>query len=177
MSAQKQLTRWLQQAYALEEAFGASLDEQANTLAADVRLHDRLQAHAMETRTHAAAVRRWLERMGADVPPRETDVRIGTALISTLLGSTRKGGTNDIEDDVLGKVVVACAAEHLEIACFRALATAAEDLEQRDLVRACREMVRTHLDMAWWLEERISFLTSAALARAQAAAPDPTSAG
>jgi ferritin-like metal-binding protein YciE len=58
-------------------------------------------------------------------------------------------------DQLVKNVIADYAMEHFEMACYSALATAAEEAGLSDIARTCREIFGEEAEMADWLEEQI----------------------
>jgi ferritin-like metal-binding protein YciE len=61
--------------------------------------------------------------------------------------------------------------EHLEIACYRSVIGAAEELGDTETARVCTEILREEEAMAGWLEQRLPELSREFVRRERAGQP------
>ncbi len=107
-----------------------------------------IQEHIETTRRHADRVKECIERLGADT----SGLKAGTAKIS---GTLQGMSTGIAEDELVKNAISDYAAEQFEIASYRSLIAAAEELGEQETVRACQENLREDEEMAQWLEQQL----------------------
>jgi len=59
------------------------------------------------------------------------------------------------EDKLVKNAFADFAAEHFEIACYNALITAAEELDDMETLQVCQAILGDEENMAYWLEENL----------------------
>jgi ferritin-like metal-binding protein YciE len=67
--------------------------------------------------------------------------------------------TGMFRDELMKNALMDYAAEHLEIASYRALIAAAEELGHRDIAVICRSILAEEEAMAEWLAEQVPVIT------------------
>ena len=80
-----------------------------------------------------------------------------------LSGMAQGASTGLARDELVKNVLSDYAAEHMEIASYRSLIAAAEELAQPRIAELCRANLREEEAMARWLEEQIDGATRAFL--------------
>lgn len=147
-----QLTNWLNDAYAMEEGLVKVLQNHANDAKDLPAVRTRGEEHIEETKRHARRVEECLRLLG------EKPSTMKSAW-SKMTGIVQGASSGAFRDEIVKNVLSDFAAEHLEIACYRSLIAAAEELNQPQIAELCRENLRDEEDMARWLEERIPEIT------------------
>ena len=69
-------------------------------------------------------------------------------------------------DTAIKDCLAGIAAEHFEIACYRSLIAAAEQLGDMETASTCRGILREEEEMARWLETQLPTVTQHELAGA-----------
>ena len=87
------------------------------------------------------------------------------ARFAALIGNMQALGAAFVGDEVVKGAIGSYTFEHLEIATYRSLIGAAEDLGGEDIVRVCRDILRQEEAMADWLERRLPEITRRYLCR------------
>ena len=119
-------------------------------------MQQRIQRHIAETKTHAERVEQCLQTL--DEKP--SMMKSGAAKLS---GMAQGASTGLARDELVKNVLSDYAAEHMEIASYRSLIAAAEELAQPRIAELCRANLREEEAMARWLEEQIDGATRAFL--------------
>lgn len=104
-----------------------------------------IQRHLDATRGHAETVKSCLEQLG------ESPSALKTGMAS-LGGKVQALTMGAAKDDLVKSALNDYAAEHMEIASYRALIVAAEEIGQPAIVEACQGILRDEEAMATWLE-------------------------
>jgi ferritin-like metal-binding protein YciE len=157
------LITWLKDAYAMERSLSKSLERQARHAEEaddpDPGMAARLRQHHQETERHADEVRMCLQQHGEDV----SRLKSGVGIFGGIMQGLASGPARDtaIKDCLAG-----IAAEHFEIACYRSLIAAAEQLGDMETAGACRGILREEEEMARWLESQLPMVTQHELAGA-----------
>jgi ferritin-like metal-binding protein YciE len=151
-SSKEQLTSWLNSAYAMEQAQIQVLENHAKDAAEypDIKEHD--DRHLAQTRRHVDLVRECLSQLG------ETPSTMKSAM-GNVMGMVQGAATGMFSDEILKNCLHDYASEHFEIACYRSLVAAAEELDQPIIARHCYEILRDEEEMAAWLEDNIPKVT------------------
>jgi ferritin-like metal-binding protein YciE len=153
---QDQLIAWLSDACAMEYRLIPILETHAKE-SADRDARSRMLAHVEETRRHAARVRECIEQLGGSVSIAKTG-------LSILMGGVEGMATSMFMDRAVKNALMDYASEHFEIACYTALATAAEAAGKPKIAKACREILEEEQAMARWLESQLPNVVEDALA-------------
>lgn len=145
---------WLNDARAMELGMVETL--QSHIKLADGKndkLKKQLEKHLRETEEQAEMVTEAIERYGGKVSH-------GKGMISKI-ASSMAGTTAALSGDDLMKASLSdYAAEHLEIASYTAIATAAEDLGDLETIKMCDKILEQERAMAAWLEANLPELAS-----------------
>jgi ferritin-like metal-binding protein YciE len=161
MNANKQFIAWLNDAYSMESALGKVLQNHARDAQDLPEVEKKINLHITETHRHAELIKQCLAILG------ETPSMMKT-VIGAVMGTVQGTATGPFRDEIIKNFISDYAAEHLEMACYRSLIAAAEELEQPEIVRICGEILGEEKAMAAWLEDRIPEMTRMALLQAAA---------
>lgn len=156
MSPKEQLTTWLNSAYAMEKNLIQVLENHAKDAKDYPEVRQRDEQHIEETRRHAESVRQCLEILG------EKPGALKSAM-GNVMGKVQGASTGMFRDELVKNFLADYSAEHFEIACYRSLITAAEELGQPEIARICAEILTEEEAMALWLQQRIPQITRIAL--------------
>lgn len=152
---------WLKDAYAMERSLGKSLERQAKHAEdaddPDPGMAARLRQHQQETERHANEVRMCLQQHGEDVSRLKSGMGVFGGIMQGLTTGTAR-------DTAVKDCLAGIAAEHFEIACYRSLVAAAEQLGDTETATTCREILREEEEMARWLESQLPTVTQHELA-------------
>lgn len=144
----KLLLAWLNDAYAMEKALIPILENHAR----DARDYPHIRAkdleHLEQTRHHADLVKGCIERLGES--PSTTKAALGS-----LIGTMNSVATGPFEDELVKNFLSDYAAEHLEIASYKALIAAAHEVGDRKTALVCEQILWEEEEMARWLEENL----------------------
>jgi ferritin-like metal-binding protein YciE len=142
------LATWLKDAYAMEEGIIPVLDNHAKDARANPVVHERISRHKEETRRHAEMVKQCLNRLGEDTSALKTGMAKAGGFFQGL-------STGMAKDELVKNNLADIATEHFEIACYTALARAAEAAGEPDIKRTCEQILREEEEMATFLEEHL----------------------
>jgi ferritin-like metal-binding protein YciE len=143
-----QLIAWLNDAYAMEQGLIPVLQTHATDSQLKPEAAARMQQHIAETQAHAARVEQCLRALGT------TPSTIKSTL-SQLLGTVQGMSTGIFADAPVKNVLADYSAEQLEVACYRALVTAARQLGQDEIAQLCEKNMQEDEAMALWLRDQI----------------------
>lgn len=143
---------WLRDAHAAEEQAKTMLSNMSGRLESYPELKARIDQHIEDTSRQAELVEGCLERLG-DSP--STLKEMGTKLMG--FGQAISGAFTN--DEVAKGVLASYAFEHMEIASYRMLAAAAEEIGDSETAHVCEQILHEELAMAKWLEEHMQEIT------------------
>ncbi|MDB6136347.1 MAG: hypothetical protein JWM59_4590 [Verrucomicrobiales bacterium] len=142
------ITDWFRDAYAMERGLEIALGKQAENKNLHPAVRGMAARHLTETRQHAEAVKTCLETLGA-----------GTSMLKTGLaeaGETVKWmSTKFAQDERVKDLLATYAKEHFEIACYRAIETAAREIDEPQVAEVCRRIIRDEERMAAWIRDNL----------------------
>jgi ferritin-like metal-binding protein YciE len=161
MSPKDQITAWLKDAHAMEQSLANVLQQHIKDARDVPEIYERLEQHLGETRRHADRIRSCLESLG------ESPSAIKSAAGASV-GFLQGMSTAMFRDERVKNAIEDYAMEHFEMACYSALATAADDMGLLNIAQTCREIFGEEAEMADWLEEQIPEVTRMHLQQAAA---------
>jgi ferritin-like metal-binding protein YciE len=121
-------------------------------------MHAKLREHLEETHRQADRLKRCIETIGGDVSK-------GKAWFSSLAGKIKGVSSGMADDEVVKNALSEYATEHFEIACYKSLIAAGDELGYLDVVQVCRQNLAEEEAMAEWLETQIPEITRGYLRR------------
>lgn len=143
------LISWLNDAYALERSLVEVLENHAKDASEfHPQLAQRMSQHLEETRMHAERVKECVERLGGSTSTMKT-------AMGKVTGFFQGMSTGAAPDELVKNALSDYAAEHFEIASYRALIVAARELGETDVARICEGILRDEEDMARFLETNL----------------------
>lgn len=148
MNIQEEIIDWLRDAYAMERGMEGSLQKQANNDELSFQVRQRAAMHLEETRRHAEEVKRALELLGTDTSSLKTGVGMMTEMAKGM-------ATKFARDERIKDILDAYAMEHFEIACYTALAAAAERAALPQITEVCRNIIPDEERMAQVLKHSL----------------------
>ena len=142
------LIGWLNDAYAMEKGLVQVLENHADDVKDRPEMYRKIAQHLEQTKMHAERVRECVERLGGSV----STVKTAMGAVS---GFFQGRSTGVSPDELVKNALSDYAAEHFEIASYRALITAARLLGENQVVQVCETILRDEQDMANWLEQSL----------------------
>ncbi len=152
MPHHKQIISWLNDAHSMERSLVNVLENHRKDAAEFPDMRTRLEQHLDETRRHVEMVEECLRQLG-EKPS------MSKGMMGAVMGKVQGVATGMFRDEMIKNALADYSAEHLEIASYRSLIAAAEELGLSDVARICSEILRDEEAMAGWLEERIPEIT------------------
>lgn len=152
MTSNEQLTTWLNSAYSMEQSLAKVLENHAKDAKDHPTVRERIDEHLMETRRHADRVKECLQILGAE--PSSMKSAMGN-----VMGMVQGASTGMFKDELVKNFLADYSMEHFEIACYRSLIAAADDVGQPEISRICGEILEEEEAMAEWLAEQIPEVT------------------
>jgi ferritin-like metal-binding protein YciE len=142
------LIGWLNDAYAMEKGLVQVLENHANDAKDHPEAYRKITEHLEKTRMHAERVHECVARLGGS-----------TSAVKTAMGSIsgffQGRSTGASPDEMVKNALADYAAEHFEIACYRALIVGARALGENQVVQVCEQILRDEEEMASWLEKQL----------------------
>jgi ferritin-like metal-binding protein YciE len=159
-SPKERLVQWLRDAHAMEEQAETVIGSQVERLEHYPELRARMAQHLEETRSQAKRVEQCLRRLGESTSSLKDAgakmVAMGQGLSGLFAG-----------DEVMKGSLASYTFEHMEIASYRMLITAAEEVGDAETQRVCQEILREEEAMADWLKDHLPQVTRQYLSREQ----------
>lgn len=140
------LIGWLNDAYAMEKGLVQVLENHADDVKDRPEMYRKIAQHLEQTRMHAERVRECVERLGGSV----STVKTAMGAVSGFFQGRSTGAS---PDELVKNALSDYAAEHFEIASYKALIVAARLLGENQVVQVCEAILRDEEDMAKWLEQ------------------------
>lgn len=151
---------WLRDAHAMEEQALTMMQGMAERLENYPQLRTRIQGHIGETREQIAGLSRLLDRKGA-----------GSSIIKDTMGKVTAFAQSMsgifTEDEVVKGTLASYTFENMEIASYRILIDAAEQLGDAEAIEVFRRALQQEEAMADWLASHSSEITRTFLSRAE----------
>jgi ferritin-like metal-binding protein YciE len=144
--------KWLNDAYGMETALVQVLENHAKDAEGHPQVQNRIQEHLETTRRHADRVEECIQRLGGDT----SSLKAG---VSKITGTLQGMSTEPAEDELVKNALSDYASEQFEVASYKSLITAAQELGDEETVRACQENLREDEEMARWLEQQLPTIT------------------
>ncbi len=154
----RELVSWLNNAYAMEMGLIQVLENHARDARNMPRVAERIQAHVEQTRLHAQRVQQAIELAGGSVSK-------GKSWLGDIFGRINAVSTAMHNDELVKNVLMDFGSEQFEIACYRSLITAAEELNLPQVAELCRKNLQDEAAMAQFLEQLIPEVTRMHLTR------------
>lgn len=161
MTGREQLIAWLNDAYAMERSLEGTLERHLKDAADEPEVHARIQRHIEETRRQAETVESCVESLGGKVSKTKT-------VFAEMMGAVQGLANKPAGDTLVKNALADYAAEHFEIACYKALIVAARSLGEEAVAGRLAAILHEEEDMARFLEEKLPHAVRGALAGADA---------
>ncbi|MBB6118601.1 DUF892 family protein [Nocardiopsis algeriensis] len=159
MSGKDQLIAWLNDAYAMEKSMEETLERHAKDAKGAPDVQTRIERHIEETRLQAEIVKGCIEGLGGKVS--------GTKSALAGFSGAVQGMMNKASSDTMVKNSLSdYAAEHFEIASYKALIEAARDLGEETVAQKLTQILHQEEEMARFLEQKLPSAVRGTLAEA-----------
>ncbi|GAA4718074.1 Ferritin-like metal-binding protein YciE [Promicromonospora umidemergens] len=159
MTAREKVIDWLNDAHAMELALEEVLVRHAKDAEGDPEVQTRIEQHAEETRRQAQTVRGCIESLGGEVSGSKDTV-------AKMFGTMQGMANRPMHDTMVKNALADYAAEHFEIACYRALIDACDQIGAEDVAIRLTDILREEEAMARFLEQKLPGAVRSALADA-----------
>jgi ferritin-like metal-binding protein YciE len=160
--AEERLLEWLRDAHAMEEQAETMLDGLARRLEHYPELRERVEGHLEETRHQADRLEGCIKRRGGS-----------TSLLKTATGKMMGLGQAIsgifVGDEVVKGSMASYTFEHMEIAAYKILIAAAEQVGDVETRTACESILREEEAMAEWLGDNLESVVHQYLRREEVA--------
>jgi ferritin-like metal-binding protein YciE len=157
-NTEERLMQWLRDAHAMEKQAEKMLSALAGRIESYPQLKRKIESHLRETQEQAERIESCIERRGGD-----------TSLLkdagAQLLAMAQGFSGIFAGDEVMKGSLASYTFEHMEIASYRILIAAAEEVGDDKTSRICRKILGEEEAMAEWLAENIESLTREYLKR------------
>ncbi len=115
-----------------------------------------LAKHRVETKRHAAEMKKALASLGGSHPYLKEGVSKLTNLVAGLVTTMAK-------DTAVKNAITDFATEHFEIACYKSLIVTATSLGEKKIAATCRAILREEMAMAKILDGQLAAISEAYL--------------
>jgi ferritin-like metal-binding protein YciE len=157
-SAEENLMAWLRDAHAMETQAIQMLEGQAQRLENYPELRAKVQDHIEETRRQAEMVEECIDRRGGRTSGLKEMAAGFTGNMQAMSGIL-------MSDEVMKGGIASYTFEHFEIANYRALIAAAEQVGDQQTRSTCEQILRQEEAMASWLSQHLPQVTRQYLER------------
>lgn len=156
---QDHFANWLRDAHAMEEQAVTMLAAQAKRIENYPLLKARIEQHLAETKQQVVALQKLLDKLPNRRMSMLKDVtgRL-TATLQVLGGALT-------QDEVVKGAMAAYAFEHVEIATYRVLIAAADELGETEAQAVFEGILEEEMAMASWLQDNLDDTTRLFLMR------------
>lgn len=163
MNQKEQVISWLNDAYAMETSITKVLENHVKDAKDDPEMQSRLEIHLNETHRQAERLQSCIQQLGGSVSTTRS-------VLSQAMGKVQAVATGLFGDEQLKNALMDYSTEHFEIACYRSLIEAANELGAENVAAVARQNLEEEERMAEWLASRIGPLTRKVLEMEQAVA-------
>jgi len=148
MNAKDEIIDWLRDAYAMERGLELTLKRISESDKHSEECRRAAGLHLAETEHHAQTVEALLKSLGADTSAVKTSIGLTMETVKGL--STALSHDEQIKD-----LISSYAMEYFEIACYQALAVAADAAGLPHIVNACKQIIADEDKMAEFISEQL----------------------
>ena len=148
MDQRETLGAWIKDAYAMEQSLIPILENHAKDAKDHPEIARRIEQHVQETRRQVERLKDCLDELGE----KPSVVKSGMAAI---FGAVQAPMTGMAADELVKNALMDFASENFEIASYRALIAAAEDLGETNIASVCMEILEEEQAMADWLHDQL----------------------
>ncbi|AZO82041.1 MULTISPECIES: ferritin-like domain-containing protein [unclassified Bosea (in: a-proteobacteria)] len=156
--AEERLMEWLRDAHAMEQQAETMLSSLATRIENYPDVKAQIEAHLEETRRQASQLESCIQRRGG-----------GTSTIKDLAGKFVAFGQGlsgiFVGDEIIKGALASYTFEQMEIASYRILIAAAEQVGDPETSAVCARILGEEEAMARWLAENLAPLTQRYLVR------------
>lgn len=157
-SPNEQLLSWLNDAYSMEQSITQVLENHVKDAKSNPRLQQRLEQHLDETKNHAQLVKGLIEGLGGNI----STIKSGMA---GMMGRMQGMSTGMAGDELVKDSLSDFSTEQFEIASYKALIAAAQQLNAPNVVQTCQRIIQDEESMARFLEQSLPIVVQETLAQ------------
>jgi ferritin-like metal-binding protein YciE len=150
---------WLRDAHAMESAAVTNLEKNVDRFSEYPHIQSRLREDLQQTKTHVQEIEECLDRLGAD---RSMLKDLGMKFA----GAMQPYLTAMAPDEPVKHLLAAHAYEHFEMASYKSLAAAAEQIGEPAIRDMAERSMTQKKQMAEWISEQLPVVTREYLSRA-----------
>ncbi|MCQ1570819.1 DUF892 family protein [Neorhizobium galegae] len=151
---------WLRAAHAMEEQAITTLSAQSRRIESYPDLKTRIVQHLHETEEHAQALKTLLDHLSST-----GGVSAIKDMAAKLAAKAQGVGGMLTSDEVVKGAMASYAFEHMEIASYRVLIAAADELDEMEAKTVFERILGEEIAMANWLEANLDAITRVFLMR------------
>jgi len=156
MAHQEMIIAWLNDAYGMEQSITHVLENHAKDTKDHPELHRGIQQHLEATKRHAEMVKAEIERLGGKTSAVKS-------AMSHVMGMGQSVSTGMAKDELVKNALADYSTEHMEIASYRALQAAAQEIGDQQLAATCETIIADEMAMAQFLEQNLPLVVSMTL--------------
>lgn len=154
------LISWLNDAHAMETSIAEALERQVDLASDHPDVQSGIKQHLDATKRHADTVAGCLESLGES----PSGVKDAMASLGGKVQGMMPGGA---KDDLVKAALNDYSIEHMEIASYKALILAANDLGHADIARKLQPVLDEEMAMAEWLDNNMPILIREAITKGE----------
>jgi ferritin-like metal-binding protein YciE len=158
MNTKEHLVDWLRDAHAMEMSAISILERQESRLESYPDMLAKVREHVTITRSQAERLEGLLQHLGDDTSMLKDAAGRFKGNMSALMNAAAS-------DEVVKNAIANYTFEQFEIACYRSLIAAADELGETRVSDVCAEILDQEEEMADWLDEHIPTITQQFLER------------
>lgn len=148
MDATERLVTWLDDAYTMERGLIEVMERHAKNAEGHATVESRIRQHIEETKQQAQTVKECVEALGG----KTSSVKAGFGgLVGAMQGAMNRPASDTMIKDALADY----AAEHYEIAAYRALIVAAGEAGHPEIGARLEPILRQEEDMAAFIADHL----------------------
>jgi ferritin-like metal-binding protein YciE len=160
-NGREHLLDWLRDAHAMEQAAIDILERQESRIESYPDMQRKVREHLETTRRQA-------DRLEETISSLDGDTSLLKQSAARLMGNMSVLMNAAASDEIIKNAIADYTFEQFEIASYRALIAAAEELGETHVAQTCRENLREEEEMASWLENQLPEITRQFLEREHA---------
>lgn len=160
-NGRKHLLDWLRDAHAMEHAAIDILERQDSRIEHYPEMQRKIREHLETTRQQAQMLENTIEQLDGDTSALKDAAGRFMGNMSALMNAAAS-------DEIVKSAIADYTFEQFEIASYRSLVAAAEEMGEDHVASVCRKILRQEEEMASWLEENIPRITQRFLEREHA---------
>ena len=160
MSSREKIVDWLNDAHSMELALVETLERHAKDAEGDPEVKSRIEQHIEETRRQAETVAGCIESL-------DGKVSAAKGVFGKMFGAMQGMANRPMPDTMVKNALADYAAEHFEIASYRALIEACQKAGEKDVANKLKGILKEEEAMAKFLEKKLPGAVEKALADAE----------